>query len=271
VPWREPPLARSGRRLRSSSPPRSRLRRYRGFGCDRLRFFAGCSTTATKAKLLSKPGSALRIAGCGHCMFTGEVPSRPILLHGQSMAGREMSPEHLAAPAAFEASDIISVNRSPDRHGGSSLFVRFSPRFTEADERLMNGRDQGRVERTRFGSVERRRRLLPDGGKGSRGRDVSRKFFEEDFLAVSRGRSGGRDRASHHDSLPHLIETTAFPLASHSRHRSRGAKSTMRSFGPSPSEGRGRVDQPVMPARRALSGFQHAHRHGTRLVCRERT
>jgi hypothetical protein len=43
-------------------------------------------------------------------MVTGEVPANAILLHGQSMAGCEMPLEHLAAPAAFEADDIIAVN-----------------------------------------------------------------------------------------------------------------------------------------------------------------
>lgn len=38
------------------------------------------------------------------------------------------------------------------------------------------------------------------------------------------------------DQLDHLTETTARPFASHSRHRNRGAKSTSRSSGPSPSD-----------------------------------
>jgi hypothetical protein len=58
------------------------------------------------------------------------------------MTGNEMPPEHLAAQAAFEANDIIAVNGSSDRDGGSSLFVGFCHWFTEADKRLMHGRDQ---------------------------------------------------------------------------------------------------------------------------------
>jgi hypothetical protein len=75
-------------------------------------------------------------------MFTGEVPSRPILLYSQCMAGRDMPSDHLAAPAAFQANDIIAMDGSPDRHCGSSLFVGFCHWFIEADKRLMHGRDQ---------------------------------------------------------------------------------------------------------------------------------
>ena len=74
-------------------------------------------------------------------MFTGEIPPSAILLHGQSMAGRDMPPEHLAAPPAFEADDIIAVNRSTDRDGGCPLSVEFGYRFTNGCEGLMNSRD----------------------------------------------------------------------------------------------------------------------------------
>ena len=74
-------------------------------------------------------------------MVTAEVPPRAILLHGQFMAIRDMPSEHLAAPATFEADDIITVNRSPDRDGECSLFVEFGYQFTETRERLMYGRD----------------------------------------------------------------------------------------------------------------------------------
>jgi hypothetical protein len=60
------------------------------------------------------------------------------------MAGCEMALEHLAARAAFEAHDIIAVNGSPDRDCGYLPGPRFGCRFTEAEERLMNGRDQYR-------------------------------------------------------------------------------------------------------------------------------
>jgi hypothetical protein len=52
--------------------------------------------------------------------------------------------EHLAAPPAFEADDVIAMDGSPNRDGGCPLFVEFGCRFTETDERLMNGRDQRR-------------------------------------------------------------------------------------------------------------------------------
>jgi hypothetical protein len=68
-------------------------------------------------------------------MFTGEIPPRPILVDGQSMAGREMPSEHLAAPATIEADDIIAMNGLPDCDGGCPLNLRFGCRFTEADER----------------------------------------------------------------------------------------------------------------------------------------
>src|SRR5215469_11813848 len=53
-----------------------------------------------------------------------------------------MPPERQAAPAAFEANDIIRVNRSPDRHGGGPLSLGFGSRFSESRERLMDGRNQ---------------------------------------------------------------------------------------------------------------------------------
>jgi len=76
---------------------------------------------------------------------------------------------------------------------------------------------------------------------GTPGRDVRPEIPAGIISAlgpVAEGHDRRRDRASHHDDPPHLIEITALPLASHSRHRSRGAKSTMRSFGPSPRSDR---------------------------------
>jgi len=94
-----------------------------------------------QAKLFCQTGSALRIAGCGYRMVGAEVPSRPVLLHRQPMASSEMPSEHLAAPPAFEANDMVAMNGSPDRHCGSSLFLGFCRRLTEADERSMNSPD----------------------------------------------------------------------------------------------------------------------------------
>jgi hypothetical protein len=85
------------------------LRCWRGFGYDRLHLLARTPTT-TETKLFGKPRSALGIAGCGHRMLTGEVPPHAVLLDAQSMAGRKMAFEHLAAPATIEADDIIAVN-----------------------------------------------------------------------------------------------------------------------------------------------------------------
>jgi hypothetical protein len=57
------------------------------------------------------------------------------------MAGGEMPLEHLTAPAAFERDHIIAVDGSPYRYRGCPLSPGFDVRFTEADERLMHGRD----------------------------------------------------------------------------------------------------------------------------------
>jgi hypothetical protein len=56
------------------------------------------------------------------------------------MSGSESS---LASGSAsrMQANDIIAMNGLPDRHGGCPLAC-FGRGFTEADERLMNGRDQ---------------------------------------------------------------------------------------------------------------------------------
>ena len=72
-------------------------------------------------------------------MLTAEGPLHAVLLDGQSMAGREMAFEHLAAPATIEADDIIAMNGLPDWDGGCPLNLRFGCRFTEADECLMDG------------------------------------------------------------------------------------------------------------------------------------
>jgi hypothetical protein len=74
-------------------------------------------------------------------MVTRQVPACTILVDAQSMAGIEMPLKHLAAPAAFETDNIIAVNGATDRHRGCSLDFSFVRRFTEADERLMHGRD----------------------------------------------------------------------------------------------------------------------------------
>ena len=47
-------------------------------------------------------------------MLMEEGPPHAVLLDGQSMGGREMAFEHLAAPATIEADDIIAVNGLPD-------------------------------------------------------------------------------------------------------------------------------------------------------------
>src|SRR5271155_3573265 len=136
---------RSTSRCSWSSPPFG-TRRRSGLG---YRFWHRCrfsrpASGSTETKLQCQRGSALRITGRCHWMVTGEVPASTILIYGKSMAGCDMPLEHLASPPAFEADDIIAVNRSPDRDGGSSLTPGFGCRFSESRECLMNGRDQGR-------------------------------------------------------------------------------------------------------------------------------
>ena len=64
------------------------------------------------------------------------------MVGAQSTVTSKMPPERQAAPAAFEANDIIAVNRSPDRHGGGPLSLSFGSRFSGSRERLMDGRNQ---------------------------------------------------------------------------------------------------------------------------------
>ena len=46
------------------------------------------------------------------------------------MAGREMPSKHLAVPAAFQANDVITMKRSPDRDGGCPLTFGDGCRFS---------------------------------------------------------------------------------------------------------------------------------------------
>jgi hypothetical protein len=43
-------------------------------------------------------------------MFAWEIPASTVLVDTQSMVGPEMSLEHLAAPPAIKANDIIALN-----------------------------------------------------------------------------------------------------------------------------------------------------------------
>jgi hypothetical protein len=43
-------------------------------------------------------------------MVTRQVPASTILIDGQPVSGRYMPPEHLAAPRAFQANDVIAMN-----------------------------------------------------------------------------------------------------------------------------------------------------------------
>ena len=77
-------------------------------------------------------------------MLAREFPASTILVDAQSTVTSKMPPERQAAPATFEANDVIGVDRSPDRHGGSPLSLNFGCRFSESRECLMDGRNQRR-------------------------------------------------------------------------------------------------------------------------------
>jgi hypothetical protein len=100
-----------------------------------------CVPDPAQDRSISPDRSAGQSKRARYRMFTRQVPASTILVDAQSMAGIEMPSEHLAAPPAFDANDIIAMDGSPDRHCGCSLAPCFGCRFTEADERLMNGRD----------------------------------------------------------------------------------------------------------------------------------
>ena len=148
-------LGRGRRRSRSSSSRRALLRCWRGLGCDCLWFLRGFPTTSTKANLLGKPGSAFRIAGRDHRMLSGEVLAGSILLHGQSMAGVEMSPEHSRTPSKRHNRD--------ERIAGSAPLVSAQSRFRRSVFRVRRApdvrwRSGSRVDRTRFGFAEHKLR-----------------------------------------------------------------------------------------------------------------
>jgi hypothetical protein len=60
------------------------------------------------------------------------------------MGGSEVPPEHLAPPAAVKANDVIAIHGSPDRNGGGPLNLGLGSWLSEAGDRPMHSRDQGR-------------------------------------------------------------------------------------------------------------------------------
>jgi hypothetical protein len=101
-----------------------------GFRVLRVQVPRGMTYYRDQGRSVSPDQTAAPTAWCGHRMLTREAPPCAILLHGQFMAGSKVPSEHLPVPAAFQANDIIAVNRSPDRHGRSSLPAVFGDRFT---------------------------------------------------------------------------------------------------------------------------------------------
>jgi hypothetical protein len=54
-----------------------------------------------------------------------------------------MPAQHLPAPPAIQADNIVAVNGSPDRHRRGSLDKGFCCGLTEVGQRVMDGRDKG--------------------------------------------------------------------------------------------------------------------------------
>lgn len=109
-------------------------------------YFAGIGrlSGSTETKLFRQPGSPLRVGRRDQGVIAGKLPPCSILVDSQAMSGPKMTSEHAAGPAAFEASHLVVLNGSPDRHCWSSFDDGFGNRLTEVGERLMNGRDQRR-------------------------------------------------------------------------------------------------------------------------------
>jgi hypothetical protein len=102
------------------------------------RFFARSPAPPAppEADLFRQTRPLFRIAGRCDRMLTRQVPASTILVDAQSMAGREMAFEHLAAPATIEADDIITMNGSLDRDGGCPLNLRFGCRSTDVGRQI---------------------------------------------------------------------------------------------------------------------------------------
>jgi hypothetical protein len=62
-------------------------------------------------------------------MIARKAPVNTIGVDGQAVTGRDIPSEHMAAPAAFQADDIIAMNGSPDRDGGYPPFIEFGHRL----------------------------------------------------------------------------------------------------------------------------------------------
>jgi hypothetical protein len=70
------------------------------------------------------------------------------------MASSEMASGRLAAPPAFQADDVIAMNRSPNRHRRCSLTVYFGYRFAKPRECVMNGARRSDLDPSELESVE---------------------------------------------------------------------------------------------------------------------
>jgi hypothetical protein len=76
-------------------------------------------------------------------MVRRQFPPPAIFVDGETVCGRNMPPEHLTAPTAFQADDKIPLDGSSDRNRRGALGHDFR-RVAESTERFVNRRDQRR-------------------------------------------------------------------------------------------------------------------------------
>src|SRR5271156_133936 len=132
----------TSRRSWSSTPFGTRRGSRRGYRFGHRCRFSRRPSGSTKTKLQCQRGSPFRICRRDQSVIAGKVPPCSIRIDGQSMAGSEMASDHLAAPATFQANDIIAMDGSANRDGGYPLIPSSGCRLSESSERLMHGRDQ---------------------------------------------------------------------------------------------------------------------------------
>jgi hypothetical protein len=131
---------RSTSRRSWSSPPFGTRRRSRlGYRFGHRCRFSRRPSGSTETKLQCQRGSALRIAGWGHWMFTRQVPASAILFHRQSMAGREMPSKHLrlrpaCRPGCAYSSEAGYRNRATRGRRFKIREQEEKPRKSDADQ-----------------------------------------------------------------------------------------------------------------------------------------
>jgi hypothetical protein len=147
-------------------------------------------------------------------MFARKIPASTVLIDGQLMAG-DMPLEHLAAPAAFQADHVVPMSGSPDRDGGRQFGSGFGCRFSEANERPMHGRDQGRQLVGCY--------LVSPNVSGD---DIGRQFSIERCRRLFVGHFGS-PCSNQHNTMPRQIATTGSPFSGLAPVHSTGGSSAM--------------------------------------------